>query len=415
MKRSACWSMIDFCRTGLIGSLIALYFISSVATAREPSDFEQFMLELINRAREDPDAEVVRTASSPQWAGTPDLNEGLAPGTISNAPKQPLVFNTDLIDSASDYSDLLLANNELDHYYSGDPESRMDDAGYSFVPGYGWAENLSVAAGTPGTISITEELVDDLHTGLFADKFSPTRGHRTNLMAEDLREIGIGVRFGEDYTYFGPTYDAVLVTQDFAYSAGSNSGDPFLTGVAYNDLDLDSFYSTGEGLSLTVEAYEAGTSNLLATTTTFASGGYTLGGLASGMLDVRFYGSGVDETFDDVDFTSGLNVKLDAIDPMMASLLGDISGDGEVDIGDFTLWADAFGATGAGLPEDLTGDSEVDIGDFTLWADNFGNTLGVGGNGPGLASVPEPSAFVLFTLGTVGFLLVVSRRRTTTN
>jgi hypothetical protein len=129
------------------------------------------------------------------------------------------------------------------------------------------------------------------------------------------------------------------------------------------------------------------------------------------MLDVRFYGSGVDETYDDIDFTSGLNVKLDAIDPMMATLLGDISGDGEVDIGDFTLWADAFGATGAGLPEDLSGDNEVDIGDFTVWADNFGNTLSLGGNGAGLASVPEPSTFVLIAAGAIGLALAAGRRR----
>ena len=31
-------------------------------------------------------------------------------------------------------------------------------------------------------------------------------------------------------------------------------------------------------------------------------------------------------------------------------LIGDISGDAQVDLGDFTLWANAFGTTGAGLP-----------------------------------------------------------------
>ncbi|MBT3577349.1 hypothetical protein HN499_00910 [archaeon] len=98
----------------------------------------------------------------------------------------------------------------------------------------------------------------------------------------------------------------------------------------------------------------------------------------------------------------------------------DISGDGSVDIGDYTLWADNFGSTecnetnawcnGADTTRDgivndddyylwavyytepcgaveevtceldlcsradISGDGSVDIGDYTLWADNFGST-----------------------------------------
>src|SRR5262245_58376639 len=47
----------------------------------------QYMLELINRARTDPAAEAAR----PDYGI--DLNEGLAPGTISADPKQPLAPN----------------------------------------------------------------------------------------------------------------------------------------------------------------------------------------------------------------------------------------------------------------------------------------------------------------------------------
>ena len=92
-------------------------------------------------------------------------------------------------------------------------------------------------------------------------------------------------------------------------------------------------------------------------------------------------------------------------------LVADISMDGVVDIGDFTLWADAFGNTGSGLPEDLTVDGVVDIGDFTIWADHFGNTANV----PGIPSaVPEPSSLLLCALGAMGLLAVTWRRRRST-
>ena len=50
------------------------------ATARE-----QLILEMINRARMDPEGEAARYGIS--------LNQGLTAGTISSAPKQVLAFN----------------------------------------------------------------------------------------------------------------------------------------------------------------------------------------------------------------------------------------------------------------------------------------------------------------------------------
>jgi hypothetical protein len=96
--------------------------VTTVGVTREPTTLEQYYLELVNRARANPNGEVARLSDEPLeiWGdeGSPvpaDLNEGIAPGTISAAAKQPLAFDTRLIDSASDYSDLLLATEQFTH------------------------------------------------------------------------------------------------------------------------------------------------------------------------------------------------------------------------------------------------------------------------------------------------------------
>jgi hypothetical protein len=61
---------------------------------------EQFMLELINRARLDPVGEAARYGI--------DLNQGLTTGTISTTPKQVLAPNQYLADSADSHSTWML-------------------------------------------------------------------------------------------------------------------------------------------------------------------------------------------------------------------------------------------------------------------------------------------------------------------
>ena len=58
------------------------------------------------------------------------------------------------------------------------------------------------------------------------------------------------------------------------------------------------------------------------------------------------------------------------------TILGDINGDGIVDIRDYGLWRQAFGATDCGNPADLDGNCIVDIRDYGIWRQNFGHTAG---------------------------------------
>jgi hypothetical protein len=59
-------------------------------------------------------------------------------------------------------------------------------------------------------------------------------------------------------------------------------------------------------------------------------------------------------------------------------ILADINCDGIVDVRDYGIWRQHFGATVCGDLADLNGDCLVDIRDYGVWRQNFGNTAGAG-------------------------------------
>lgn len=190
---------------------------------------EQYLLELINRARLDPLAEAERYGVG--------LNEGLAAGKIGTDPLQVLAQNTSLSSSSEGHSAWMLANNTFAHsgVAGSSAGARMSDAGYHFTGTWGWAENLAWT-GTTGTIDL-EEAVLKHHEGLYR-----SAGHRANTFSESVREIGLAQVEGT-YTLNGTTYNSSMLTENFALSGN----DIFITGVAYRDADGDNFYSIGEG------------------------------------------------------------------------------------------------------------------------------------------------------------------------
>ncbi|NIA71192.1 hypothetical protein HBA54_21565 [Pelagibius litoralis] len=267
-----------------------------------PSDLEQYQLELINRARLDPAGEAERLGIS--------LNEGLAAGTISAEAKQPLAFDSELSDAARAHSRWMLDQDTFSHTGAGgsDPGDRMRAAGYDFQGDWSWGENIAWE-GTTGNLS-GEASTLGTHEGLFESS-----GHRTNLLGEGFREVGLGILEGEFTS--GSTYNALMATQNYARSGDDN----FLTGVAYQDGDGDGFYSPGEGkggVQLSIQKAGGGADS--ATTTT--SGGYKAA-LDSGSYDVTFSGGSlaapVTVTLDVVDE----NVKLDLVGNDRLAVSGD--------------------------------------------------------------------------------------------
>ena len=100
------------------------------------TDAEQYLVELINRARLDPQTEARRQGIS--------LNADLDSGTISGAARQVLAVNDALTLAAEVQSDWVLDNDQFGHAGAGGntPATRIREAGYTNSTTTG--ENLSI-------------------------------------------------------------------------------------------------------------------------------------------------------------------------------------------------------------------------------------------------------------------------------
>lgn len=248
---------------------------------------EQLMVELVNRARLDPLSEAARFSM--------DLNEGLDPGTLDGAARQPLAGNLILGASADDHSEWMLNTNTFSHdgVNGTSSKQRMELAGYTFSSPWASGENIAWT-GTTGVLDQDAALIRQ-HENLFRSS-----GHRENILNDGFRELGVGQDVGP-FTSRGTTYNTSMVTQNFA-----KSGEPvFLTGVAYADGNGSRFYDIGEALS------GVGFSIGATTAQSAPAGGYALSLVSSGVETVRVSHPGGD-TDVTVDFSRG-NVKLDFV------------------------------------------------------------------------------------------------------
>ncbi|NET29944.1 cadherin domain-containing protein, partial [Okeania sp. SIO1I7] len=253
-----------------------------------PSAQDQYMLELINRGRANPQAEADRYLDGRNGRDG-DLNQGVrSQDTISTDAKQPLAFNLNLNTAAEGHAQWLLDENKFQHSGEGGTNSRqrMQAAGYTFTNPSGNGENLAWF-GTTGFVDFTG-LVRKNYENLFIDKDYRNRGHRVSLMNPDFQEIGISSLQGP-FTSGGRTFNAVMSAQNFAYSGASG---PFITGVVYTDgVTDDDFYTVGEGIGgITVTAVDTANGANTFTTTTWDSGGYSLDVEENVTYDVTFSG-----------------------------------------------------------------------------------------------------------------------------
>ncbi len=320
-----------------------------------PTAYEQYVLELVNRARLDPKAEADRLGIG--------LNSGLSSGTISASSKQPLAFNSNINDAAEDHSRWMLNVDRFSHTGAGgsDPGDRMADAGYRFTGNWTWGENIAWNGSTGGLNQLRSTRM--AHDGLFK-----SAGHRVNILSDSFKEIGVGIETGLFTT--GNTYNALMLTQNFGRSGSGN----FITGVVYNDSNNDDFYSIGEGRSgVNVSLSKNG--SVLESGKVWASGGYSHNTTASGDLLVKFSGGGLPAPVSVEVEVSNQNVKVDLVGTSHIAASASIRLVNKARSAEL-LGLDDLDATGNRLANKLTGNS----GDNVL-SGGGGNDKLIGGDG----------------------------------
>ena len=268
----------------------------------DPTGEEQYVLELINRARATPREEGVRLIKTND-AGIRsafnffNVDTARVRADFATYPvRQPLAFNASLITAARRHANDMLRGNFQSHVGSdgSNPQQRGNEAGYSGGVGeniFAYAQNLWYG-----------------HVAFNVDWGNAVTLHRQNIMNYTdefiYTEFGAGVidtKRPQEQGKVGP----MIIVQNF----GLASSGPFLTGVVYNDANSNGFYDVGEGLEGVEVMPSAGTYYAV----TSSSGGYA--------IPVRSAGSNFTVTFSkgplasshtrEVSVVDGQSVKLD--------------------------------------------------------------------------------------------------------
>ncbi|MEC4818220.1 MAG: CAP domain-containing protein [Scytonema sp. PMC 1069.18] len=268
----------------------------------EPTAYEQYMLELINRARANPQAEEERQGTS--------LTQGLGPERISYEEKQPLAWNEKLSKAAQDHNQWQDQTGTFSHYGDGGwPWERAYKAGYDMTAPQSSEANENLSMGASSKLKSATQYVEERHNSLYKSS-----GHRANFFNPNWKEAGIDFlgKVGAD----GENLSKATVVQFFGNPA---SGKTFLTGVAYNDLVKDDdFYTPGEGLGgIKVEAIRQ-SDNQTFTTETFESGGYQIA-LEPGEYKVSFSEGNLEQPLTETIKIDSKNLKLDLVNDQLVA------------------------------------------------------------------------------------------------
>ncbi|MGB3335977.1 MAG: hypothetical protein WBA73_02250, partial [Devosia sp.] len=170
---------------------------------------------MLNAARLDPEGMAAGLGIS--------LNEGLAPGTISAAPKQVLAMSDILLATSEYHNNWMIANNafsttgELD----SSPGDRMAYAGFNDGEPFDWGETLNFW----GYDSGTQRSDSNEAMGLWLDMFLDPES-RAILLDPDFNEIGID--FTSGLVGGVPSIRAYAIGHDLAASE-----ERFITGGAH--------------------------------------------------------------------------------------------------------------------------------------------------------------------------------------
>lgn len=283
-----------------------------------PTNQEQEMLELINRARYDPSGEfdeLILNAANGTGA-TAGITGALAFFDVdldilatqlnSYTSVPPLAWNAALSGSAEVHSQGMINFDTQSHNLPGEAGliQRARDAGYDNLHRIG--ENIYAFANEfdPANEPLFAHAGFYIDWGDTATGIQDPAGHRNTILSENFTEVGIGAIVETDpNTEVGD----LVVTQHFGTRFDYEAQ---VVGVVIDDADGDRFYDAGEGLGgVTITAVSGSTSQ---STVSWSSGGYQME-LAAGDWTLTFSGGGLDGTIVRNLTIGSDNVKVDAV------------------------------------------------------------------------------------------------------
>lgn len=143
----------------------------------------------------------------------------------------PVQLETHLNSSSDAHSRWMLNNNEFSHTGRNgtSPRDRMENAGFDLSGTWMVAENVAFISNNRDGSLLDE--VAALHRNLM-----DSEGHRANILNPQLEYIGIGLQTG-NFRYDGQSFNAAMVTQNFASTQGNVSVD-VAPGITIDSMDF---------------------------------------------------------------------------------------------------------------------------------------------------------------------------------
>jgi len=264
----------------------------------DPTAEQQFMLELLNRMRMNPAAELdqmVNMDAPGVWNSPKSDHPAVAFAleyygvsasalfsqwsTLASAP--PLAWNDTLAAASNSYSNLMVTQDLQLHGLDGlSTGQRLVNAGYS--ANWGDVAQTLFATAADGTHAHAALAIDWGPDGGSGTGIQPGATHRDALMDPLFKEIGIGFQTVSIPIGNSEVTGPLVITEHLGNARRSNGvtlvADAILTGSIFDDSVLsDAFYTPGEGISgALVFVYDNSTGDLVASGQTNSAGGFNI-------------------------------------------------------------------------------------------------------------------------------------------
>lgn len=279
---------------------------STVYSIGQVSSEEQLYVELLNRTRANPSADLqLALKNADVLAALNFFAPTLSIATKTNAlvaafavipPAPPLAINAKLTQAARVHVQDMKTQVGQEHLGSdgSTPATRASRAGYFGAVG----ENIYVSS----KYTLYGHYAFDVDWGSTPSGIQEPPGHRNIMHDPAYKEVGVAVDTGSG-TVAGDIIGPQLVAQELGFQHDAQA---FLTGVVYYDVNGNNFYDPGEGIgNATITASGAPLSAISA-----SSGGYSLP-LANGNYSVTIAIPGGESKTSNVTIANETNVKLD--------------------------------------------------------------------------------------------------------